>query len=214
MANMGLAAYLIGRGEPDSVTNGLAPYGLLLLSVAGCAPQLYDYSKEPDPRRHEYVIGVADGLRINVWRNAELSTQATVRPDGTITMPLIGDLQASGRTPGQLKEEIVRRLRTYIKDEAAVVSIAITDVNSYRFTVAGNVEKGGIFSTKYYVTVAEAIAMAGGLNKFATPKKLVLVRPQTGAPPRRIPIDYERIGSGGHPEENLVMLTGDTLYAN
>jgi polysaccharide export outer membrane protein len=192
----------------------LNPVWLLLLAVSACTPQLYDYSKEPDPRRHEYVIGVADGLRITVWKNAELSTQATVRPDGTITMPLIGDLQASGRTPGQLREEITRRLRTYIKDEAAIVSIAITDVNSYRFTVAGNVEKGGIFTAKYYVTVAEAIAMAGGLNRFATPKRLVLVRPQSGAPPRRIPVDYDRIGSGEHPEENLVMLSGDTLFAN
>lgn len=185
---------------------------LVAIMLVGCGPAPYDYSKEPDPRKKEFVIGASDALKITVWKNPELSTDAKVRPDGTITMPLIGDIQAAGRTPGQLKQEIASKLGAYIKDESAAVSIAVTEVNSYRFTVAGNVERGGIFTSKYYVTVAEAIALAGGLNKFASPKKLVIVRMDaTGT--RRIPIDYDRIASGEHPEENLVLLSGDTLFA-
>src|SRR5262249_40656408 len=162
----------------------------------------YDYTKEPDPRKHEFVIGASDNLRITVWKNPELSTEAKVRPDGTITMPLIGDVLAAGRTPGELKVEITHKLSAYVKDENSTVTIAVTEVNSYRFTVSGNVEHGGIFTSKYYVTVAEALAMAGGLNKFASPHKIVLVRPEKGGV-RRVPFDYDRISSGEHPDENL-----------
>jgi polysaccharide export outer membrane protein len=185
---------------------------VLVLSVAACGTEvLYDYSKEPDPRKHEFVIGASDTLRITVWKNPELSTEAKVRPDGTITMPLIGDVLAAGRTPGELKQEITRKLGAYVKDENSTVTIAVIEVNSYRFTVSGNVEHGGIFTSKYYVTVAEALAMAGGLNKFASPHRIVLVRPEK-AGVRRVPFDYDRISSGDHPEENLALMSGDTLF--
>jgi polysaccharide export outer membrane protein len=186
---------------------------LTLVALAGCGTTSYDYSKEPDLRKKEFVIGVADGVRITVWKNPELSTDASVRPDGTITMPLLGDIQAVGKTPSQLKEEVGQRLQQYIKDENAVVTVAITGINSYRFTVSGNFEHPGIMTSKYYVTVADAIAMAGGLNKFANPKKIVIVRPDPKTKVRRIPIDYDRVSSGEHPEENLVLMAGDTLYA-
>lgn len=184
----------------------------MLLSLASCAADAYDYSKEPDPRKREFVLGVNDAIHINVWKNAELSVDARVRPDGTITMPLIGDLHAAGRTPSSLRSEITRKLANYIRDESAIVSIAVTEVNSYRFTVAGNVERGGMMSAKSYVTASEAIAMAGGLNRFANPHKLVLVRTDKSGT-RRIPLDYERIASGLHPEEDLVIMAGDTLFA-
>ncbi len=183
-----------------------------VLALAACSPITYDYSKEPDPRKHEFVIGASDALKITVWKNPDLSGDARVRPDGTITMPLVGDVLAAGRTPSQLRDEIRRKLTQYVKDDTAAVSVAVTEVNSYRFTVSGNVEHGGIFNSKYYVTVAEAVALAGGLNKFADPRKLVIVRrDQEGL--RRVPIDYNRISSGEHPEENLVLVAGDNLFA-
>jgi polysaccharide export outer membrane protein len=186
---------------------------LLFVTLAGCGPDItYDYRKEPDPRRSEYVIGVSDGLRISVWKNPELSGETRVRPDGTITLPLIGDLLAAGLTPTQLKDGIRERLRAYVKDEAAVVTVAVTDPNSYRFTVSGNVEHPGVFSSRYYVTVLDAVALAGGLNRFASPHRLALVRiAPDGHVLRRVPLDYERLTISGHPEENLVLLSGDTL---
>jgi polysaccharide export outer membrane protein len=182
-----------------------------LAALVDCGTTTYDYSREPDPRKHEFVIGPSDALRITVWKNPELSTDAKVRPDGTVTMPLIGDVQAAGRTPGELKQEITQRLAAFVKDETSTVTIAVTEVNSYRFTVSGNVERGGIFTSKYFVTVAEALAMAGGLNKFASPHKITLVRPERGKV-RRIPLDYDRVSSGEHPEENLALQSGDTLF--
>jgi polysaccharide export outer membrane protein len=184
-----------------------------LAVAAGCGPTItYDYTKEPDPRRKEYVIGVSDGLRISVWKNPELSGDTHVRPDGTITLPLVGDLQAAGLTPTQLKDAIREKLRAFVKDEAAVVTVAVTDPTSYRFTVSGNVEHPGVFSSRYYVTVLDAVALAGGLNRFAAPHQLTLVRvAPNGQILRRVPLDYERVSSGLHPEENLVLLSGDTL---
>ena len=181
-------------------------------AIAGCGTTYYDYSKEPDPRKGEFVLGVNDALRINVWKNPELSGDARVRPDGTITIPLVGDIKAAGRTPSSLRSEITKRLQSFVHDEGAIVSMAVTKVNSYRFTVAGQVEHAGILTAKYYVTASEAIAMAGGLNRFANPHKLTLVRNDSRGL-RRIPIDYERIASGLHPEEDLVILAGDNLYA-
>jgi polysaccharide export outer membrane protein len=161
----------------------------------------------------EFVIGVADGLQINVWHQEDLSTSAVVRPDGTITMPLIGDIKAAGRTTTELRAEISQKMSKYIRDESAVVTVAITAVNSYSFTVAGNVEAPGVYNAHKYMTVAEAVAQAGGPNKFASPAGLVLIRQdaQTGKY-RRIPINYDEIRSNKKPEANLVLMPGDTVF--
>jgi polysaccharide export outer membrane protein len=186
---------------------------LALLSACPTKTPYYDYSKEPDPRGQEYVIGVSDGLQITVWKNPDLSANTIVRPDGTITLPLIGDLRATGRTPSELKAEITQRLQTYIRDESAVVTVAVTAVNSYKFTVSGNVTAPGIYRSQSYVTVAEAVALAGGPNRFANTALIQIVRrdPRTGEL-RRIPVNYEDIRSAKRPEANLVLLSGDTVF--
>ena len=170
--------------------------------LVACGPVAYDYSKEPDPRKDEFVLGVNDAMRINVWKNPELSGEARVRPDGTITMPLIGDIKAAGRSPSALKSEITKRLQSFVRDEGAIVSIAVTDVNSYRFTVSGQVEKPGIITSKYFVTAAEAVAMAGGLNRFANPHRLVIVRSDVARPaahPARLRAHLVGRASRGEP---------------
>jgi polysaccharide export outer membrane protein len=192
-----------------------AVLALSALLLAGCPTKTpyYDYSKEPTLENLEYEIGVSDGLRITVWKNPDLSTDAVVRPDGTITMPLIGDIKAAGRTPSELRGEITSRLGQFIKDDSAVVTVAVTEFNSYRFTVSGNVENPGVFTSVHYVTVAEAIALAGGPNKFANNAGVVIVRRdrKTGKY-RRIPVNYNDVRSGARPEANLVLLPGDTVY--
>jgi polysaccharide export outer membrane protein len=194
-------------------TYALGVRNLVILLLAACGPPPYDYSQEADPRKAEFIIGASDGVRITVWKNPELSTDATVRPDGTITMPLLGDIQAVGRTPSQLRDVVMKKLSAFIKDETATVTVALTNIASYRYTVAGNFEHPGSFTSKYYVQVAEAIAMAGGINRFANPHRLFIIRPDPAKKVRRIPLDYERVTSGEHPDENLVLHAGDTLYA-
>lgn len=183
--------------------------------VSGCATTHppYDYRSEPDPRTHDFVLGPSDVLKVSVWRNPDLSAEPVVRPDGTITMPLIGDLRAAGMTPAQVRQEIERRLKAYVKDEAAIVTVAVTAINSYRFVLSGNVEKPGAYSANHYVTVSEAISLAGGPNRFASPEgTLVLRAANPGEPPRRIPVDYPQILNGKRSEEDVVLLAGDKVY--
>lgn len=180
----------------------------------GCGPKMpgYDYTQEPDPRRSEYVIGVDDGLNINVWKNEPLSTTVVVRPDGTVTMPLVGDLVARGKTPSQLRAEICKRLAEYVKLDCSEITVAVTQVNSYRFTVSGEVARPGTVQSRQYLTVAEAIAEAGGFTRFAERNELVLTRRDKDGNIRRIPIAYDFIEKGSSPEMNLVMLSGDSLH--
>jgi polysaccharide export outer membrane protein len=188
---------------------------VLAALAAGCGarPPDYDYSKEPNPRKSEFVIGVSDEMLVTVWRKPELTTTATVRPDGTITMPLIGDVMASGKTPSQLKQEIQRRVAEFIKlDASTTITIAVTAVNSYRFTVSGEVAQPGIHTSKVYVTVAEAIALAGGFTRFAKRDDIVLMRRNQAGVVRRIPIAYSLIANGEYPEMNLVVLSGDSIF--
>ncbi|AKT37768.1 polysaccharide biosynthesis/export family protein [Chondromyces crocatus] len=188
----------------------------LLVALSGCAPvYVYDsanYAKEFDPRAHEYVIGVGDSLQINVWRMADLSSGALVRPDGIITLPLVGDVFVAGSTPSQVRAAITKRLSEFVKDETAVVTIAVTSVNSYRFVVSGNVAHAGIFTSTYYVSVSEALAMAGGPNQFASTDQILLIRMDAPGKFRHIPINYDSIVSREHPEQDLVLKAGDTVY--
>ncbi|MEZ4400604.1 MAG: polysaccharide biosynthesis/export family protein [Kofleriaceae bacterium] len=184
--------------------------------LAGCKPTLprYDYAGEPDPRTREWVLGVGDQLSINVWENPGLTTDATIRPDGTITMPLVGDLRAVGETPTSLKALIRTRLTDFIKlGSGAEITVAVRGANSYRFTIVGEVTRPGVVQLGYYVTVVEAIAMAGGFTRFARRNAIKLLRrdPKTGVT-RTIPIAYDFLADGSHPEMNIVILAGDSLF--
>jgi polysaccharide export outer membrane protein len=180
----------------------------------GCAPHahsadaFYAEAARQDPRRHPYVIGVADVVRITVWKDPNLSTDAAVRPDGTLTMPLAGEFVGAGRTAAELQKDISTRLESYVKD--AVVTVAIIEVNSYRFTVSGNVEHPGMFTSRYYVTISEALALAGGPNRYASTSDILLVR-STNGQTKRVPLDYDAILSGQRPEEDVVVLAGDSI---
>jgi polysaccharide export outer membrane protein len=187
-----------------------------LVLAAGCGSTLpkYDYSKEPDPRTREIVLGVGDSVSINVWENKDFNTDATIRPDGTITMPLIGDIKAVGETPSSLKAKIKSRLGDYVKiSSGSEITVAVKAYRSYRFTIQGEVTHAGIFTAEQYVTVADAMALAGGPSKFAKRNEITLLRrdPKTGDV-RRIPLDYDLIASGKRQDMNIYVLTGDTIW--
>jgi polysaccharide export outer membrane protein len=201
------------RGQCESIVVAAV---LSVLTVPACwsQPRPYNYASEPDPIAEEYVLGPSDVLRVNVWHNTEFAGDVIIRPDGTISLPLLGDLRAAGRTPGQLRADIAARLTAFIKDDSAIVTVSVSAVNSYRFVVSGNVEHSGVFTASHYVRVTEAIALAGGPNRFANPETSVIIRPNADPklPVRRIPIDYVGILEGTHPEQNLRLLPGDTVY--
>lgn len=192
--------------------NRAMPLLLAVLGACAVASVPYDYSSEPDPRRSEYVIGVADRLSIQVWKNPELSTDATVRPDGTITMPLIGDIEANGHTPSQLKKEIMVQLAKFVRTDGIVVTVGVTGVNSYSIVVSGNVQHPGVFTSQKYVTVLEAVQLAGGPSRFANPRETKLLRRDRAGKIREIPIDYPAVVAGKRPEANLALMAGDQVY--
>jgi polysaccharide biosynthesis/export protein len=191
-------------------------YALVLLLVVACGPKSYDYpyGKEPDPRNKELILGVGDVVGVNVWENQGVNTEATIRPDGTITMPLVGDVKAAGRTPTELREAIKSQLQNFLKLAAGnEVTVAVRSWKSYRFTLDGEVAKAGVFTSDHYVTVDDAIAMAGGLTRFAKRSDIILFRtdPKTGQI-REIPLDYDLLASGKRIDMNIYVLPGDRIY--
>jgi len=191
---------------------------VVLLLAAACGSNLpkYDYSAEPDPRAKEVVLGVGDVVAINVWGegNKDLNTEATIRPDGTITMPLVGDLKAAGQTPTELKVQIKAKLADFVKTlQGSEITVALKAWRSYRFTIQGEVSRTGVFTTDQFVTVGDAIALAGGPTRFARRDGIVLMRtdPKTKQV-KRIPFDYDLLASGKRADMNIYVLPGDTIY--
>ncbi|NJM91115.1 MAG: polysaccharide transporter [Myxococcales bacterium] len=183
------------------------------LTACGSIPKpVYDYKREPDPTKSEFVLGVGDVVGINVWENAALTTTATIRPDGTITMPLVGDLQALGKTPTELKKEIHPKIAAYVKTTVPELTVAVQEWHSYRFTVSGEVASPGLFSQQQYVTVAEAIALAGGFSRFAKRNEMKLMRRGADGQIRTIPLVYDLLATGKQPEMNIYVVAGDALY--
>lgn len=185
---------------------------LVVALTFGCGPKVnYDYSKEPDPRAGGFVIGPTDVLQVNVWKNEELSGRMRVRPDGSITMPLIGELKAAGLTPEKLRDRIVARLAQYIKEETAIVTVNVVEVNSYKIHVVGRVEHPGMFSPRDFITVLDAVALAGGPTRFARTDSIIVIRRDPSGAQRKIPFVYSQVISGSRLEMNITLLGGDTV---
>lgn len=196
---------------------GCAVLCVSLLLPAGCLSSLpdYPYTSEPDPRKKEVQLGVGDVVAINVWgeSNEGLNTEATIRPDGTITMPLVGDIKAAGETTTTLKEQIKKQLANYVKMEGTAVTVALKQWRSYRFTIQGEVMRPSVYTSDQFITVADALALAGGPTRFAKRGQIVLMRADTKSKEtRRIPLDYDALASGKRTDMNIFVLPGDSIY--
>jgi len=161
------------------------------------------------PTLHEYVIGPEDVLEINVWKNADLSKTVTVRPDGMITLPLIGEIRAGGSTPNQLREIISKRLEKY--KEIPEVTVTVTQVNSYIIYVLGEVRNPGKYQVKSYTTVLQAVAQAGGFSEWARKNDMVIIRRTLDGLDQKITVKYKDVlrNKGSRPDE--LLYPGDTL---
>ncbi|HEX5960453.1 MAG TPA: XrtA/PEP-CTERM system exopolysaccharide export protein [Rhodanobacteraceae bacterium] len=159
-----------------------------------------------------YTIGVDDQLQVTVWQNPELSVSVPVRPDGKITVPLIGDVQAGGRTPGQVSTEIQDQLKAYIRDPQ--VAVIVTQLRSHeyltRVSVTGAVEHP--VSAPYHqgMTVLDAILAAGGVNVFAAADDTVLYR-KTGDATRAYRVRLDKILKSGDLSTNYPLQPGDVI---
>jgi polysaccharide export outer membrane protein len=139
--------------------------------------------------RNQYRIGPEDVLEVVVWKNVDLSKTVTVRPDGMITLPLIGELRAGGRTADEVREEIKSRLDRF--KEVPQVSVTVVDVRSYNLYVLGEVRTPGRYQVKTFTSLLQALALAGGFTEFADPEKIVIVRSDGPTKQQRIKLRYK-----------------------
>jgi len=181
------------------------------LLLAGCAARsLSPPPPDPDPLAREvYRIGVTDLLRINVWRNEELSVDVPVRPDGKISVPLLDDLQAEGLEPVELKEVITRELSEYVA--APQVTIIVLQMNSRFVSVLGGVNGEGRVPLTRNLRVLEAIAVCGGFSTFADKDNIRIVRRQPDGGEVEYRFNYDAYRRGKAPGTNIVLMNGDTI---
>jgi polysaccharide biosynthesis/export protein len=184
-----------------SVLSGCTQSGLVGSAVEGKSSNI------------EFVLGPEDVLEVVVWRNQDLSRVVIVRPDGMISMPVIGDVQAAGLTSDQLAERITARLKEY--KENPTVSVSVKEINSYNVFVIGEVAKPGKYQLKSYTTILQAISIAGGFTPYASRNKLQIVRHITngngGWREVRLAMPYDDLVKGQADPEYLMIKSGDTI---
>ena len=161
------------------------------------------------PSDDAYVIGANDVLAISVWKEPDISRSVPVRSDGKISLPLVGELQASGQTPRQLEQEISKRLQSYISEPE--VTVIVADSKSQKVNILGMVVKPGAYLLTSSTTVLDAIAMAGGFKDFAKQKSVYVLRQAPDGIQKRIPFNYKEVIKGKNPEQNIRLQTGDTV---
>jgi len=156
----------------------------------------------------DYVIGPADSLEINVWKENDLDAKVPVRPDGKITLPLLGDVTASGFTPTQLAADLSKRLKKYVDDPH--VTVVVTAVNSRRIYIVGEVVHTGAYPLLGNMTVLQALSGAGGFSPFANLKNIYVLRNQDGTQVK-LPFNYKKVIKGENMQQNVQLRPGDTI---
>ena len=158
----------------------------------------------------DYIIGAEDVLEITVWRNADLSKTVQVRPDGRVSMPIIRDITAVGKTPSQLAEEMTNKLKEYVQNP--VVAVSLKEVNSYNIFLLGEVVHPGRFPLKSKTTLLQGITIAGGFTPIAARNQIVIFRFTESAPGiKRLTASYDEIVLRGGISENFELKSGDTV---
>lgn len=152
----------------------------------------------------DYVIGSEDVLAVNIWKEPEISRTVPVRPDGKITLPLIGDVQASGLTPQKLENTLKEGLKAYVANPE--VTVIVQEVKSLKFNIVGEINHPGSFALSQPMTVLDAIAVGGGLRDFAKGSKIYVLRGNT-----RLPFNYKDVIKGKKLTENVALQSGDTV---
>jgi polysaccharide export outer membrane protein len=155
-----------------------------------------------------YKIGPQDVLRIDVWKEAEISRSVPVRPDGKISLPLLNDVQAEGLTAMELSNVISEGLKKYITNPQ--VTVSISEINSRRVYVTGEVTRPGAFPLLPNMTVLQALTSAGGFTQFARTKKIYVLRSESGRPVKHL-FNYNDVVKGNRQEDNIVLQPGDTI---
>ena len=156
----------------------------------------------------DYVIGADDVLSVVFFREKELSSEVTVRPDGKISLPLLNDVVAAGLTPEELRDRITKQAGKFVQDPQATV--VVKGINSRKVYITGQVEKPGSYALTSRLSVMQLLAMAGGLREYAKGDRIVVMRLERGREVR-IRFDYEKVLDGRDSAQNIELQPGDTV---
>jgi polysaccharide export outer membrane protein len=172
-----------------------------------------DKSPSPDTSSAKaYVIGPLDVLEIKVWQDANLSGIFDVGPDGMISLPLVGQINADGITQADLTRTIRTRLAGTVFECAPEVNIQVLKVNSKRYSIYGGVLKTGEFPLVTDMTVMDAFANAGGFKDFANQKKIYILRKNAKGPPTKIDFNYKKVSQGKNADQDIKLQNGDKIF--
>lgn len=196
----------------------LSIFAIAMMLLAGCStsPNVGEYAQDrsanPMLLVNEYRIGVDDVVQVTVWKNPDLSVTVPVRPDGRISMPLAGEIEAGGKTPEEVSQLITNKLSTYIRDPQ--VAVILTELRSHEFLsrvrVSGAVRTPGSMPYRQGMTVLDIVLEAGGLNDFASGNKAKLYR-HSSEGMVAIPVDLANILHKGDVDTNYAIQPGDIL---
>lgn len=204
-SNWMLILVLIVSAAPAGaqVTGKNADDGSSAASQAGTTSAHSPATQDPS-----YTIGAQDVLDIDVWKEKELTRTVEVRPDGRISLPLLNDIQAAGLTPMQLASNITDGLKKFITDPQ--VTVMVTQINSQRVYILGEVTKPGAYPLLPGMNVLQALSSAGGFTMFANSKKIYVLRKQDGKQ-TKFPFDYKDVISGKRTDQNIALRPGDQI---
>jgi polysaccharide biosynthesis/export protein len=168
-----------------------------------------DEASAGKPHDNSYVIGNDDVLAVNVWKEPDISRSVPVRSDGKISLPLAGEIQAAGKTPLQLEQDISTKLKDYVSQPE--VTVIVQEIKSQKFNILGQVARPGSYSLTQAATVLDAIALAGGFRDFAKQKSIYVLRQNPGGGETRLPFNYKEVIKGNNSAQNIKLEARDTI---
>jgi polysaccharide biosynthesis/export protein len=201
-------------GRTAKLAKWMAIAGMLLLSLTGLCQQSTGSTQEaqstaPAVENDKFIIGPNDVLMVNVWKEPDITRSLPVRPDGKISLPLAGDIEAAGRTPKQVQDEITQKLQAFISNP--VVTVIVQEIKSQTYNVLGEVARPGSFVLAKPVTVLDALAQAGGFKDFAKRKSVYVLRKTADGKQEKLPFNYSDVVKGKHLEQNVELKPNDTV---
>jgi polysaccharide biosynthesis/export protein len=179
------------------------------MSSVATPPASSDAESANKPHDDTFIIGNDDVLAVSVWKEPDLTKSLPVRSDGKISLPLVGEMQAAGRTPLQLEHEITQKLKDFIT--APEVTVIVEKVNSRKFNVLGEVSKPGTYPLTTSTTIMDAIAAAGGFRDFAKRTGVYVLRKSPDGQESRLKFNYKEFIKGKDFSQNIKLEPNDTI---
>jgi polysaccharide export outer membrane protein len=198
----------------NSACSSLLLCSLAVATVPTAGQQVADSASAsgggaPTPVASTYIVGAADVLRITIWKQPEISQSGVVvRPDGIISVPLVGEVKVSGMTPVQIEATLVEDLKQYVNEPRVTVTVA--EIGSKMVYVTGEVQHPGAYPLVGPLDILQVIAKAGGVTPYAHRRSVFVLR-QVNGKKQKIPVNYGSIFRGKNPEQNLDLQPGDTV---